>query len=195
MNESRPSGCTYFSVDVEASGPVPGFYNLVSLGATAVARGEDGRYRVGDSFYAEFRPVFPGQDPGANQVHGLDPERLARDGQEPRAALAALSDFVARATEPGTAPTFVGHVAVFDWMYVAWYYAWAGLPNPFGYKGIDTKSMAMGALRLPWPETGKETLCARLGLAEQDAPTVHRADADAAHQARLLVALLEHAGL
>lgn len=195
MNEPRSSGCTYFSVDVEASGPVPGLYNLVSLGATVVTRGQDGRYRVGESFYAEFQPVFPGQDPGANQVHGLDPEHLARAGQSPRAALAALSDFVARATEPGTAPTFVGHVAVFDWMYVAWYYAWAGLPNPFGYKGIDTKSMAMGALRLPWPETGKETLCARLGLAEQDATTVHRADADAAHQARLLVALLEHAGL
>jgi DNA polymerase III epsilon subunit-like protein len=195
MNETRPSGCTYFSVDVEASGPVPGLYNLVSLGATAVTRGEDGRHRVGDSFYAEFKPVFPGQDPGANEVHGLDPERLAREGQEPHAALAALSEFVARQTVPGTTPTFVGHVAVFDWMYVAWYYAWAGLPNPFGYKGIDTKSMAMGALRLPWLETGKETLCARLGLEEQDAPTVHRADADAAHQARLLVALLEQAGL
>ncbi len=195
MNQSGPSGCTYFSVDVEASGPVPGLYNLVSLGATVAAKGADGRYRLGESFYAELKPVFPGQDPSANQVHGLDPERLAREGLDPRAALAALSDFVARATEPGTAPTFVGHVAVFDWMYVAWYYAWAGLPNPFGYKGIDTKSLAMGLLRLPWPETGKETLCARLGLAEQDAPTVHRADADAAHQARLLIALLERAGL
>jgi DNA polymerase III epsilon subunit-like protein len=195
MTEPRAPACTYFSVDVEASGPVPGLYNLVSLGATAVHRGEDGRYRLGDSFYAELKPVFPGQDPGANQVHGLDPERLAREGQEPRAALAALSEFVARETAPGTAATFVGHVAVFDWMYVAWYYAWAGLPNPFGYKGLDTKSMAMGVLGLPWPETGKETLCARLGLAEQETATVHRADADAAHQARLLIALLERAGL
>jgi DNA polymerase III epsilon subunit-like protein len=195
MSAPSPTPCTYFSVDVEASGPVPGLFNLVSLGATPVTRGEDGRYRVGPSFYAEFKPVFPGQDPGANAIHGLAPEHLEREGQDPRLALAALSEFVAQHTVPGTAPTFVGHVAVFDWMYVAWYYAWAGLPNPFGYKGIDTKSLSMGLLRLPWPETGKETLCARLGLSEQDAATVHRADADAEHQARLLIALLERAGI
>ena len=28
----------YFSVDVEASGPVPGLYNLVSIGAVPVSR-------------------------------------------------------------------------------------------------------------------------------------------------------------
>ncbi len=195
MTEPAPKQCTYYSIDVEASGPVPGLYNLVSLGATVVTREEDGRYRIGESFYAELQPVFQGQDAGANQVHGLDPTHLARSGQGPREALAELSAFVERTCRPGTDPTFVGHVAVFDWMYVAWYYAWAGLPNPFGYKGIDTKSLAMGALRLPWPETGKETLCTLLGIDEQDAETVHRADADARHQAQLLVALLERASI
>ena len=187
--------CTYYSIDVEASGPVPGLYNLVSLGATAVAPGPDGRLACGESFYVELRPVFAGHDPGANAVHGLDIARLQREGLEPADALGRLSAFVDRTKVPGTEATFVGHVAVFDWMYVSWYYAWCGLPNPFGYKGIDTKSLAMGVLRLPWRDTGKETLVARLGIELQDAKTVHRADADAAHQARLLIALLEHAGV
>lgn len=195
MTTTPPKGCTYYSVDIEASGPVPGLFNLVSLGASVVSREEDGHYRIGESFYAEFRPVFPGQDAGANAVHGLDPERLAREGQDPHEALAGLSRFVERTLRPGTTATFVGHVAVFDWMYVAWYYAWAGLPNPFGYKGIDTKSLAMGVLRLPWSDTGKETLCDLLALDPQDEATVHRADADARHQARLLVALFERAGI
>jgi len=86
-------------------------------------------------------------------------------------------------------------VAVFDWMYVAWYYTWCGLPNPFGYKGIDTKSLAMGALGLPWTETGKENLVSKLGIPPQDERTVHRADADSRHQAELLIALLRRAGI
>jgi len=32
------SDIVYFSVDVEASGPVPGLYNLVSIGAVPVGR-------------------------------------------------------------------------------------------------------------------------------------------------------------
>lgn len=190
-----PRKCTYYSIDVEASGPVPGLFNLISVGATVVAPGPDGKLRTGESWYAELRPVFAGHDAQANAIHGLDLERLGREGLEPRTAMSGLTEFVKRTCVPGTEATFVGHVAVFDWMYVAWYYAWCGLPNPFGYKGIDTKSLAMGALRLPWTETGKETLVARLRMPAQDATTVHRADADAEHQARLLIALLEAAGL
>ncbi len=186
---------TYYSVDVEASGPAPGLFNLVSLGATVVAPTPEGGLVLGDSFYAELQPVFPGQDPGANAVHGIDLARLKRDGLPPAVALSKLTEFVERTCVAGAAPTFVGHVAVFDWMYVAWYYAWCGLPNPFGYKGIDTKSLAMGVLGLPWEETGKERLVALLGIPPQDEQTVHRADADARHQAQLLVALLRRAGI
>lgn len=189
------SRCTYYSIDIEASGPVPGLFNLVSLGATVVAPDSSGKLALGDTFYVEFQPVFPGQDAGANAVHGLDPARLEREGLPPAVALARLSEFVDRTRLPGAEPTFVGHVAVFDWMYVAWYYARFGLPNPFGYKGIDTKSLAMGVLRIPWAETGKERLVELLGIPAQDEKTVHRADADARHQAQLLIALLGRAGI
>lgn len=187
------AGNTYYSVDVEASGPVPGLYNLLSLGATVVTPAAGGGFSIGETIYLEFRPVFAGHDPGANAVHGLDLATLQRDGVEPVEGLRRLASFVARTTVPGTEATFVGHVAVFDWMYVAWYHAWCGLPNPFGYKGIDTKSLAMGVLSLPWDDTGKETLVSRLGIPAQDPRTVHRADADARHQAELLVALLNRA--
>ena len=192
MSEPRS---TYFMVDVEASGPVPGLYNMVSLAATVVAPGLDGKLQVGGTLYLELRPVFAGHDPDANAIHGLDLEQLSEEGLEPHTAMRRLTAFVEKHTVPGTESTFVAHVAVFDWMYVCWYYAWCGLRNPFGYKALDTKALAMGVLGLAWPDTGKELLVDRLGMEEQDEQTLHRADADAEHQARLFVKLMERAGL
>jgi DNA polymerase III epsilon subunit-like protein len=182
-------------VDVEATGPVPGLYSMVSLGATAVVPTGEGTLAAGEELYLELRPVFGGHDADANAVHGLDLARLEREGLEPRRAMERLSEYVARVTRPGTEATFVAHVAVFDWMYVAWYYAWCGLANPFGYKGLDTKALAMGVLGLAWPDTSKEILCGKLGVPDQDAETLHRADADARHQAELFVAMMRRAGL
>ncbi|UCF67901.1 MAG: 3'-5' exonuclease [Acidobacteriota bacterium] len=187
--------CTYYSIDIEATGPVPGLFSMVSLGAVVVAPGEDENLLIGESFYAELKPVFAGSQPEANAIHGLDLERLKHDGLDPALAMRRLAEFVDRTCLRGTSPVFVGHVAVFDWMYVAWYFAWCGLENPFGYKGIDTKSLAMGALGLPWTDTSRETLVERLGLRPQAQDSLHRADADALHQAEILVALLERSRL
>jgi len=181
----------YVCVDCEASGPVPPLYNLLSIGATVVhADGE--RHRLGASFYVELQPIFPGFDPGAMAVCGLDADRLRSEGTEPRAALLSLARFV-REQHDGSAepPCFVGHNAVFDWAYIAYYYAHFGMPNPFGYKGLDTKSLAMGRLGLAWRDTSKEVLEKRLALPAQDPAQIHRADYDAHYQALILKALLD----
>jgi hypothetical protein len=80
---------------------------------------------------------------------------------------------------------------VFDWSYIAYYYAHFGLENPFGYKGLDTKSLAMGRLGVAWRETSKETLERLLSLPKQDPAQIHRADYDAHYQALILQALLD----
>jgi hypothetical protein len=180
----------YFSVDCEASGPVPPLYNLLSLGATVV-RPEGDRHVLGESLYIEFKPIFPGFDRAAVEVCGLDVVRLAREGREPREALVQLAEWVRRETGPQGRSVFVGHNAVFDWSYVAYYYAHFGLANPFGYKGIDLKSLAMGVLSIPWSATSKENLRGPLALPAQDPALVHRADYDAHYQALILKALLD----
>ncbi len=184
----------YFCVDCEASGPVPPLYNLLSVGVTVV-REATGRHEVGDSLYLELRPIFPGFDPEAMAVCGLDPERLAREGVEPREAMERLASWVVERNRPARErPVFVGHNAVFDWSYVAYYYAHFGLQNPFGYKGIDTKSLAMGRLGICWNDTSKEVLERLLRLPAQDPTRVHRADYDARYQAEILRALLDRRG-
>ena len=103
-----------------------------------------------------------------------------------------LARFVAAENGKGKdRPVFVGHNAVFDWSYVAYYYAHFGMENPFGYKGLDTKSLAMGKLGVAWRETSKETLEKVLSLPKQDPAQIHRADYDAHYQALILQALLD----
>ena len=64
------------------------------------------------------------------------------------------------------------------------------MPNPFGYKALDTKSMAMGRLGIGWHETNKENLERILALPPQNSALTHRADYDAEYQALILCALL-----
>jgi DNA polymerase III epsilon subunit-like protein len=186
------SGIVYVSVDVEASGPVPGLFNLVSIGAVAVV-GERGRWRPDDErFYAELKPIAPGFDAEAMAVHGIPRERLEREGDLPDEALRALTRYVDGRCQPrGARPVFVGHNAGFDWSFVSYYYALFGQPNPFGYKALDLKSLAMGRLGIGWFDTSKENLQALLpGVPPQDPARVHRADYDAHYQAQILCALL-----
>ena len=181
----------YFSIDCEASGQQPPMYNLLSIGATVV-RHERDHHVLGDSFYVELKPVFPGFDPRALEVCGLDVERLRREGKEPEEAMRGFAEGVQKQNQPSReGPVFVGHNAVFDWAYIAFYFAHHDLPNPFGYKGIDTKSLAMGRLRIPWNDTSKESLERLLSLPPQDPAQIHRADYDAWYQALILKALLD----
>jgi hypothetical protein len=170
----------YFSIDCEASGQVPPQYNLLSIGAIVV-REENDHLVLGDSFYAELKPIFPGFDAAALAVCGLDVERLKREGEEPEAAMRRLSEWVLKQNR-GSGDY---------WTYISCYYSHFGLRNPFGYKGIDTKSLAMGRLGVSWNDTSKENLERLLQLPPQDPAQIHRADYDAWYQALILKALLE----
>lgn len=194
--EAPDRDVVYFSVDVEASGPVPGLYNLVSIGAVPV-RWQEGSWRpLDDRFYVELRPVCDGFDPEAMAVHGIPRARLEEAGAPPEDALRALSVFVARHRRAGERAVFAGHNAVFDWAFISWYYACFGVENPFGYKALEIKSLAMGRLGIGWFDTSKENLKNLLpGLPDQDAAQVHRADYDALYQAWILCGLLNLGGV
>jgi DNA polymerase III epsilon subunit-like protein len=180
----------YFSIDCEASGPVPPLYNMLSIGVTTV-RTEQDHHVLGGSFYVELKPIFPGFNPEALAVCGLDVKRLEQDGVDPREAMQRLAEWVQREAGPQGSPVFVGHNAVFDWAHVAYYFAHFDMENPFGYKGIDIKSLAMGSLGISWTETSKENLQKLLSLPPQDPARIHRADYDAHYQALILKSVLD----
>lgn len=185
---------TWFCIDIECSGPVPALYDMISLGAVPVtqrAPHDGGGYEIGESFYVEIKPTAPRVDAGAMKVNGLDLERLKREGRDLPDALDALTAFVRAHTLKGSKPVFVGHNAPFDWSFVSYAYHACGRDNPFGYKALDTKALAMGVLDLHWFDANKEVLEERLALPAVEREKVHRADYDAWYQAHILARLLE----
>ena len=188
MPETR---ATYFSVDIECSGPVPALYDMVSIGIVAVAPDPTGALQCGETLYIEIQPEGPRVDPGAMKIHGLSLEHLKANGVTRRAAMLQVTEWVQARTRPKTRPVFVGHNAPFDWSFVAWCFAAEELPNVFGYKALDTKALATGALGLHWFDSGKETLHELLGMPPEDLTLKHRADYDAQYQAELLIRLLD----
>ena len=186
----------YCCVDVEASGPVPGLNDLVSLGAVAVRRGADGRHEVLEDsvFHVLFLPQGGEIVPEAMAIHGIPSEQLEAEGSSFADGLNGLGAWAgALQADPEQRLVFVGHNAPFDWSYVNHAYHVAGVQNPFGWKALDTKALAMGVLNLDWFDTNKERLAELLpGLGEQDADRVHEADYDALYQAFILRDLLDH---
>jgi len=180
---------TWFSIDIECSGPVPALYDMISLGAVVVRR-RDEDLVIGDSWYGEFVPTAPRVDPGAMAVNGLDIEHLKEHGLPLADGLEQLNAFVATHLVAGTKAVFVGHNAPFDWSFVAHAYVACGVTNPFGYKALDTKALAAGVLGLHWLDGSKEVLAERLALPDVEAERVHRADYDALYQAHILAELL-----
>jgi len=191
MSEPR---ATWFCVDIECNGPVPGLYDMVSLAAVVVAPDDAGRLTVSESIVLLIKPEAPRFSASAAAIHGLDREMLHREGLSRAAFCAQLRDWVAAQTRPGTEPVFVGHNAPFDWSFVAYTFAEQELPNPFGYKALCTKSMATGTLGVHWLDSGKETLAPRLGPPPEDLAQKHDALYDARYQAEILIGLLERAG-
>src|ERR1700682_2411705 len=79
----------YISVDVEADGPIPGEYSMLSLGAVRVGPS----ISDADTFYIELRPVTQRFAAAALEISGLDRDRLLRTGADPADAMRSLVDW------------------------------------------------------------------------------------------------------
>ena len=69
MEESR---ATCFCIDIETNGPVPGLYDMVSLGIVAVYPDSDKQLKTGATLYIEFRPEAENIDDEALEI--LNPQ-------------------------------------------------------------------------------------------------------------------------
>lgn len=174
----------YISVDIEASGPIPAEYNMLSLGAAVV--GETSR-----NFYVELAPLNDNATPEAMATCQLSLAELRARGVEPRAAMQQFAEWV-RATAGEQLPIFCGFNAAFDWSFVNYYFIrFLGLgANPFGHVALDLKSYYMGAYRTTFAATSMKRLPPELHPPDQ--PLAHNALSDAIQQAEILERLFEH---
>ncbi len=172
----------YVSVDIEAAGPIPGEYSMLSLGACVVTAPEI-------TFYTEFKPINDHFVAAALKVGGLTLEQLAITGHPPAEAMRDFYHWIQEAANHQT-PVFVGFNASFDWAFVNWYFHRFLGENPFGIGALDIKAYYMGLAGCRWRETTSSQLPQQFQPSHQ---ATHNALDDAIAQAQIFRKLLEAA--
>lgn len=150
----------YISFDIESTGPTPGRYSMIAIGACI----------VGDTpvqFYREIRPLNMNLVPEAMKVSALglrcldksddelnpkserfNPgkvlEALAKKGDSPEKVMADYAEWI-KANTAGFRPVEAAAPIKFDGMFTAWYFDnfYSG-ENPFGHSGEDMNSVYRG---------------------------------------------------
>jgi DNA polymerase III epsilon subunit-like protein len=165
----------FISVDVEASGPIPGEYSLTSIGACDVL--DDSR-----AFDCLVKPINGNFDPKALEIAGLNLRDLERVGLSPADAMESFRQWIEQTCGREGRPVFVGFNASFDWSFVNYYFHKYLGTNPFGFAALDIKSFYMGAMRCSWDETRSSHIASRLKPSREG---THNALEDAKYQAEM----------
>lgn len=184
-------GDLYISADIEADGPLPGPYSMLSFGL-AVAASFDGEHFVparsgADTFYRELRPISECFDPDALAVSGLDRDALLREGDDPAVAMEAARAWV-QAAAGERRPVLVAWPLAYDWLFLQWYFLrFAAGGSPFGFSScLDMKTMFWSRSRTTLDTAGKDDLPPEL---RATASHTHHGLDDAVEQGQIFVRL------
>lgn len=192
----------YVSFDIEASGPTPGKYSMLSLGACIVGERET-------QFYREFKPLNlayfldaikvgclglhclkdvkdrPEFNPASDKFNPTKVlEVLCEKGEAPRTVMADYANWVLRSTK-GFIPVEAAAPIKFDGMFTTWYFDnFYDRENPFGHSGEDMNSLYRGVAR------NADASMRDLKLVD-DRKCAHNALDDAVFQAKVFEKVLE----
>lgn len=129
-------------MDVEANGPVPGLYSMVSLGAVDFKTFKENP-ATAKTFYTTFRPINMACVPEALAVSGFTYDECI----EFQPALKGMQKFEQWLVDLAGDERiqFVADNAGFDWQFVNYYFhAFIG-SNPFGFSPMSMTSLYKGA--------------------------------------------------
>ena len=175
-------GEAYFSIDIEAAGPIPGDYSMLSVGVCLVGSPEC-------TFYAELMPLNDNHLEAALEIAGLPMAYLWQHGTDPAVAMSDFASWVESATLPGSRPVFVAFNAPFDWMFTHYYFMRFLGRDPFGVSALDIKAFYMGLMGGDWAGTSKRLIDPRFLPSR---PHTHHALDDALWQAEVFENLLAY---
>lgn len=171
----------FISVDIEASGPVPGLYSMLSIGACHV-------YNPEQTFECLLKPTGKFVDEEAVKVTGLDLDVLKEVGLDPSVAMKQFSEWITKSSLENAKPVFVGLNAGFDWSFINYYFYDTKVHNPFGFAPLDIKAMYFAVTNNKWSQSKSSVMNKEL---QPKSSANHDALADAIAQAELFRLIIE----
>ncbi len=195
--DSRPDPArgvdVYFSADVETDGPIPGPYSMLSFAMVVAGRFDGTTFTRPQNyetlFEATLRPISTEFQAEALAVHGLDRERLLREGNDPHETMTHAAEWI-RSIAGDATPVLVAYPLSFDWTWLYWYFErFARGGSPFAHsRCFDLKTAYAVKAKRPIASASRRTLPPAL---RADHPHTHRALDDAIEQAQIFANLFE----
>ena len=126
---------SYVMVDVEADGPIPGDYSMISFGAIIVEP------RLEQTFYGQLRPISDKHDPEALAISGFTREQTLMF-DDPESVIRSFRDWLS--TNARGRCLFISDNNGFDWQFINWYFHHFLGSNPFGFSSTNLGSLYKG---------------------------------------------------
>lgn len=187
----------YFSLDIEADGPIPGPHSMLSYGIAAFDRENETPVASHDMNLV----LLPGASPHEGTMEFWNASNQNRaaysatreDTVSPDNALRITNHWIERVCEEngGAKPVCVAYPASFDFMFLYWYFMNFMGSCPFGFQALDIKTLGMVAMdNFKGFKRATKANFPRHWFPE-DAPHTHHALDDAIEQGILFVRILK----
>jgi DNA polymerase III alpha subunit (gram-positive type) len=177
----------YVSADIEADGPIPGEYSMLSFGFSLASRFDGAEFETYEpswetTFYVELKPISENFVQSALDISGLDREALSVSGREPEDAMREAADWIASHAN-GARPVLVAYPLSFDWSFLYWYFIRFTGESPFGHSTcLDIRTLYLARALTPFDLSSQRSMPPSL-LSSR--PHTHNAADDAQEQAEL----------
>lgn len=142
----------YVSTDVEADGPIPGPFSMLSFASAA--------YLADKTLIATFTAnleLLPraSSHPDTMKWWAQNPAAWKACRSDCRQIEPAMKDYAEWICSLPGKPVFVGYPAAYDFMFIYWYLIEFVGSCPFGHAALDIKSFAMATLKVDFSLSNK----------------------------------------
>ncbi len=174
----------YISTDVEADGPIPGVYSMLSFGSAAYLADKT----LVSTFYANLE-LLPGavQEPRTMAWWQTKPDAWIACRENLQPPEGAMRKYLGWLKGLPGVPVFVGYPAAYDFMFVYWYLIRFTGESPFQHSALDIKTLAMALMKTPYRQSTKRHMPKRWF---DELPHSHKALDDAIEQGALFCNML-----
>lgn len=134
----------YVSTDIEANGPIPGTYSMLSFGSAAF----DADGNKLSTFSRNLETLSGAKEhPDTMKWWASNEDAYNETRKNVVWPHDAMNDYVLWLKSLGDNVVFVGYPATFDFMFVYWYLITFVGHSPFSFSALDIKTYAMATLK------------------------------------------------